>query len=326
MKPKCIICKNENVRVIYSSFPGYVENSFYDIYKCESCRTHFILTQDNLSSLYEKIYALNSVPGYDRYFKYAQTIKKISDPLKYLAYQESTYFPVYEYLKNKKKLKILEVGCGLGYLTYALNKKGMDIIGIDISGEAIEYASANFGDFFKKSDIESFGFNDNKFDVVIATELIEHLKDPFDFIKKCQKHLTESGVILLTTPNKDYYPANHIWNTDRPPVHISWLTHKAFNYIAQKCSMKVNYSNFRGYNPSYENRLFKFIRTRKDNPGVTNLTVEGIPKAQEKSSALHRFLLMVVHKFFLIRFPSNLIYNLFLGEEKTLGVILQKEK
>ena len=316
------------MKLIYAQFPGYIEDSYFDIYKCNNCNTHFILTQEDLSEIYEKIYSVNSLPGYDRYFNYAQKIKDVEDPLKYLAYEEATYFPVYDYLKNKKKLKILEVGCGYGYLSYAIKKSGMDITGIDISGEAINYARSNFGNFYTQSNIENLDPAKNKYDVIIATELIEHLIDPNEFLKKCRELLKDEGVILLTTPDKDYYPSNHIWNTDRPPVHITWLTHRAFYSLAQANSMKITYTSFKKYFPSYENRLIKFIRTRKDNPGVAKFTSEGNPlpqKNQEDFSPFHNFVSFILHKFFLIRFPSNLIYNLISGNEKTMGIILRNE-
>ncbi len=109
MKQSCIICKSENNSLIYMNYPGYIEGSFLDIYKCHNCNSHFIITTNNIKEIYDLIYSDTSTRGYDRYYNYAKIIKKIDEPLKYLAFTESTYYPVYKFVKNKTNLNILEI-------------------------------------------------------------------------------------------------------------------------------------------------------------------------------------------------------------------------
>ena len=131
----CPICQSDTVFKIYESFPSYVENTFYDIYKCNSCETQFILGENTPSKLYEAIYGLDNTTAYQRYKNYAKVVQEVLNPLKFLSEQELAYYAVYEYLKTVKKtsiksLKILEIGSGMGYLTYSLNKSGYCTLGI----------------------------------------------------------------------------------------------------------------------------------------------------------------------------------------------------
>lgn len=137
---KCIICNNKNTKLIFSKFPGYIENTYYKIYQCDSCNSQFINTNNINLNIYDKIYSNINFPGYDRYLEFAKKIKLKKDPLHYLASQEEIYFACEFFLKNKPKQKILEIGCGYGYLTYALNKEGHNTTGIDISKKAIQFA------------------------------------------------------------------------------------------------------------------------------------------------------------------------------------------
>ena len=50
----------------------------------------------------------------------------------------------------------MEVGCGLGYLTYALDKSQFNVTGIDISNKAIELAIKRFGNLYFNDTLESY--------------------------------------------------------------------------------------------------------------------------------------------------------------------------
>jgi hypothetical protein len=51
----------------------------------------------------------------------------------------------------------------------------------------------------------------------------------------------------LTTPNKTIYPANIIWNTDLPPVHLWWFSENSMRYIANKLNASVQFVDFTEY-------------------------------------------------------------------------------
>ncbi|QRF75046.1 bifunctional 3-demethylubiquinone-9 3-methyltransferase/ 2-octaprenyl-6-hydroxy phenol methylase [Thermoplasmatales archaeon] len=240
----CPICGNHAIK-IYTAFPGYVVNTKYDIYKCNQCITQFIVAPDTPEEIYNAIYSLDCVPGYDRYKKYANEIIRYSDPFKYLSKQESAYHFIYDFLEkaNVKLRRILEIGSGLGYLTYALNKAGYSATGIDISNSSVDKAINRFGNYYKHSDLKDLRQNTtdeaSKFDLIIATELIEHVVNPVELIKECIPLLKSGGFILLTTPN--YYVEKRIWQTDPPPIHRFWFSRRSFEVIAGVLDLNLSF-------------------------------------------------------------------------------------
>jgi len=125
---KCGLCRG-NALLRYEKMKGYIEGSFFDVYECSSCNATFVDPLKSDEKIYDYIYKqVQIVPGYDRYYRYSEVVKKVNDPLSFLCNSESVYWAVREtllkYSPRKDSISILEIGSGLGYLTYSLNKAG----------------------------------------------------------------------------------------------------------------------------------------------------------------------------------------------------------
>lgn len=325
MSNSCLICNNTDVSLIKKKYPGYIEGSYFDIYHCKKCNTNFIQTDNIDKSIYDKIYSNQNVLGYDRYLEYAKEVKLHRNPLKFLASIEAPYYAVYNYLKSSTPKNILEIGCGYGYLTYALNVGGLNAKGIDLSAEAINYAKINFGDYYFHADFDSFyEYHKEKYDLIIATEVIEHLKSPLEFVSNCLSLLKPDGKILLTTPNKDFSKSNSIWQTDLPPVHIAWLSFKSFQFIATQLKLNLRQIGFSSFYPNQENKLVRYLRSRKEEIQSHILLANGSLNNFNniQFSKLHIFIRKCIHEFAPVRQFSNFTYNIFSKKYCTLGVIL----
>ena len=254
----CILCGNDS-KLHHNAYPGYQIPTVFEIHYCPSCNTSFSLPRDTATKIYDLIYKNGSeVRWYDRYFRNAELVKTENQPLNYLAESEETYWAVKESLKQITKNdnispKILEIGCGLGYLTYSLNKAGYNAQGLDISLEAINLALKNYGNYYICADLYEYAKTyKNEYDIIIFTEVIEHLNDIISFMESLRYLLKSEGKIILTTPNKSFYPTDVIWATDLPPVHCWWLSEDSVRYIANKINMNVYFLNFEKY---YSNHI-----------------------------------------------------------------------
>lgn len=234
---------------LFSKHPGYKVDLEHDIFLDSTSDSHFVRYQGVEKNLYNKIYDnRNNIIGYDRYEKYAQLVKESEKPLEALAGQEDVYWAVKEALESitsenqsKSTVRILEIGSGLGYLTYSLNNEGYNAIGLDISQSAVDAACKRFGDFYTCNAMEDVK---EKFDVVISTEVIEHCENPLAFMKDAKRLLASNGRIIITTANKSIYSPALLWHTDPPPVHLWWLSEPSFYYLAGKLDMKLELVDF----------------------------------------------------------------------------------
>jgi SAM-dependent methyltransferase len=148
-----------------------------------------------------------------------------------------------------KTVKIIEVGSGLGYLTYAIAKRGYAIHGMDISEQAVHNAADRFGDLYFCDDLFEFSKKAAAtYDIVIMTEVLEHTDDPIAFVNALRFLLRPGGVLLLTTPNKSVGSASAIWQSDSPPVHLWWFSESSARQIAIKTSMNLELWDFSEFN------------------------------------------------------------------------------
>lgn len=340
IKPKCPICCNYKVRKIFSGYPGYVDGTSFDIMKCDQCNTQFINAPSTPNELYNAIYSLDCVPGYDRYKQYAKQIIYVRNPLNFLSESEFAYEAVYLYLINKpKELKILEVGSGLGYLTFALNKAGYRTTGIDVSETSVRKAINLFGDYYINTSLEEMTKlskeDSYRFDLIIATELIEHLDDPIEFIKECLPLLDENGSILLTTPY--YYDVDKIWDTDMPPIHRFWFSKKSFEAISERLNLESSFifpNPKKGcFNYGHSNLLAWYIISKLSNgnripSSILSADLRGCirsSKSNEKSR-LKKMIIKLITSF-PISYFSNTIYGWLVPyQPQCFAVVLRKKK
>lgn len=113
-------------------------------------------------------------------------------------------FKIVRMLKNNniKFKNVLDVGCADGsFLAFLKGKFHIQAKGIDISEKAIEKAKKKGLDARIADVEEGLPFKNNSFDLVISSEVIEHVYDTDYFLKELNRVLKPNGTLVLTTPN-----------------------------------------------------------------------------------------------------------------------------
>jgi len=104
--------------------------------------------------------------------------------------------------------RILDVGCGTGHGTSHLAESATTAVGIDLSAQAIRYARRQYRSpnlRFLRMNAESLAFPDRNFDFIITSENLEHLHDQRANIREMARVLTDEGMLLLATPNREMF-------------------------------------------------------------------------------------------------------------------------
>lgn len=107
-----------------------------------------------------------------------------------------------------KGRRVLDAGCGSAYGAAKLAQEAREVLGIDISQEAVDdarqlYRAANLR--FECADCLDIPAADGSFDLVVAFEIIEHLSDWRRFLAQVRRVLAPDGQFVVSTPNRLYY-------------------------------------------------------------------------------------------------------------------------
>lgn len=133
--------------------------------------------------------------------------------------------------KDKTGLNILDIGCGDGSL---LNKiANNNLYGIDISPEQLEIAKSRG---IKAQNInidkQNLPYPDNYFDIIISSEVIEHVLVPDNLLKETYRVLKKDGIFILTTPNLASFGKRLLLLFNKNPfIEISPLEENAVGHL-----------------------------------------------------------------------------------------------
>ena len=146
--------------------------------------------------------------------------------------------------KPLNKVKILDIGCGGGLLSEPMSRLGADVVGIDASDKNIKIANLhakknNLNIKYVCASPENLK-TDDKFDVILNMEIIEHVDNVDLFLKSCSHLLKKNGIMFVATLNKTL--KSYIFAIIGAEYIMRWLpigTHSWEKFIKPEDLIKV---------------------------------------------------------------------------------------
>ena len=226
----CKNCKSKLLKL--SDF-----NSFSVKYKiCRKC-SHINGSKRETKSFFEKNYISKS--NLIKFYKknYKARIEKIYTP--------KVKFLINNLKLNKKNLKVLDIGCGVGLLNCAFNKSKITSKGIDISSDLIKIGKnkLNIKNIFHKTEIEILNeIKNTNFNCISMINVIEHLLEPSYFFESINSNHNIKYVYInvplfgFSSIVQSFFP--NVFPRQLGGLHTHLYTEKSLEYIYKKYKLK----------------------------------------------------------------------------------------
>jgi 2-polyprenyl-3-methyl-5-hydroxy-6-metoxy-1,4-benzoquinol methylase len=183
---------------------------------------------------------------------------------------------------GRKDMKVLDVGCGSGWLCALLMPFGM-VTGIDFTTEVLDRArSRNPEVRYITGDFLDAGFK-NEFDVVVSMEVISHLTYQAGFIHKCWEALKPGGYLMLATQNKYVYEHRAETVPPSPSQVRKWLTPRTLRKVLEP---EFEILQLTSVYPDGHKGMLRFVNS----PRVNQLASRIVP--QERLDAMKERMLL----------------------------------
>jgi len=226
----------------------------YGIEECLSCGLVQLVptpTPETLRALYEgdSYFGGEAATGYSEYEDQEQ---------EYLATFREDVRRIREFVPSGR---ILEVGCGYGYFLQCALDAGYDAYGIDLSPAAVKWASTRHpGRVFCGLLEEVPEIQDQKYDVIFGSHLIEHLTEPSEFLREASRLLRPGGLVVMVTPNiKSLLSrvSGSRWVSFKIPEHVSYYDPATITKLLNRTGYTV-----RAVDSAYQYYALPFVSTR----------------------------------------------------------------
>ena len=133
--------------------------------------------------------------------------------------------------------EVLDVGCGLGQFVEVANKSGWKAEGLELSEGAVDFARRH-GLAVRNLDFFSEEIKPNSYDLVTLFEVIEHVPNPAEFVRRAEEVVRPGGLVYLTTPNFasiDRFLLGKHWEIIHRE-HLTYFTSRTLHSMVKRTS------------------------------------------------------------------------------------------
>jgi predicted TPR repeat methyltransferase len=260
----CLVCNSHINKPLYQD----------TLLMCEKCG--FITANMELSEAHLKeIYTENYFKG-EEYLNYVED----KEPLQH-NFQKRVKGMVKAASKENIQ-SVLEIGCAYGFFGEVLMKElpKTQYVGLDVVSEPIEFAQKQLHLPVYQADYLQFKSGELYTDICMW-DVIEHLQNPQDFVKKAYNELADNGRIYITTGDiSGFLPKiqKQNWRMIHPPSHLQYFSNKTLCLLLENQGFTIQSVTYPTVYRSLRQIFYSLFMLNKKYGKLTDFLYRKIPR------------------------------------------------
>lgn len=226
----CPLCGSNEFQNVYDDNPSRVV-------ECKECRLVFFNPQPSMEYL-QKFYStpdgyLSSIEENLKAFE--ANPKGFEDTTNFILYK------VHQYLPERAGQRLLDIGSAYGFFLLFAQKKGLEVMGLEISTETSRYARQHGVEVWDKSLMDA-QLAEASFDIITMNNVLEHTLNPVLELEKAFSLLKPSGVLYVGVPNFDSFVSRidgYAWKMKSWPNHLYYFTNQTLSRMLSKVGFEI---------------------------------------------------------------------------------------
>ena len=214
----------------------FLKKNGYSIYRWEACG----LARTDLHQNYEKFLHNHYSKGYFTGKQECGAFVDYKDDKPMIARNMKKFLA--EIKKHKKRGKLLEAGCAMGFFVELALDEGFDAYGFDPSAYAVQNAGKlNGHKRIIQGAIHTVDYKPKSFDIIALFDVFEHLGDPQRDLRKLSSFLKDDGILVIATGNTQSAMAKLFgrrWTFYIPPQHLFFFHRDNLTQLLAKEQLK----------------------------------------------------------------------------------------
>jgi 2-polyprenyl-3-methyl-5-hydroxy-6-metoxy-1,4-benzoquinol methylase len=287
---RCCVCGNKD-----NFIKKYYKDSFI-VVECKTCSFNFIPQYFSKKMTYEDYKDENVLTE----------VRKGNDWLK-MQRHLLRFKLIRKFIKDGK---LFDLGVGWGHFLYTGKTLGYDVYGIEVAKTPYKYAKEDLGLSVELVDFFEFRVKNDTYDIITIWDVLEHIADADQVVKKCSKMIKEGGYIFIQVPQLDSLIAKRYKEKWRMMSldHVNYFSRQTISTLLSKEGFRVQ-----TIKSSFEFKLFlmygilpflqKIKSKLRKNIYVKTSDEAGKQAFFNKTTNLPRWVLKIIMIF------HNILYN-----------------
>lgn len=220
----CRLCQSANVRL-------YLSGKDFQLLKCGNCD---IVFTDPFPS--RRILELANKKLYGRENSWEEHFSRF--PFLFQRAKKT----IFEIKKFKKSGRFLDIGCGFGLLLKIAKEEGFEVLGVEKEKKAAEIAAKKWRLPVIQGEFPEIEIRPALFDVITCFDILEHVRDPRQFLSSIYNILKKDGLLVVQSPNIESLMAKSTgaqWNWLLLPSHLWHFSPKTICMVIKRGGFKI---------------------------------------------------------------------------------------